>query len=56
MVVAYVEPDLLEEAAVIHELRLLLSRIGRETNQGEVGIVIDGEYFGVVDYTVGSES
>ena len=28
-----------------------LSRMGRETNQGEVGVVIDGKYYGITEYT-----
>lgn len=27
-----------------------LSRIGREANQGEIGVVIDGQYFGITEY------
>lgn len=27
-----------------------LSRMGRETKQGEVGVVIDGKYYGITDY------
>jgi len=27
-----------------------LSRIGRETNQGEMGVVIDGTYYGITRY------
>jgi hypothetical protein len=30
-----------------------LSRIGRETNQGEVGVVIDAKYYGITDFTGG---
>jgi hypothetical protein len=32
------------------ELYRTLSRLGRETNQGEVGVVIDGKYYGITDY------
>ncbi len=28
-----------------------LSRMGRETRQGEVGVVIDGKYYGIIDFT-----
>jgi hypothetical protein len=28
-----------------------LSRMGRETRQGEVGVVIDGKYYGITDYS-----
>lgn len=27
-----------------------LSRMGRETNQGEIGVVLDGKYYGISDY------
>ena len=27
-----------------------LSRMGRETNQGEIGVVIDGKYYGITEY------
>ncbi len=27
-----------------------LSRMGRETHQGEIGVVIDGKYYGITDY------
>jgi hypothetical protein len=32
------------------ELYRTLSRMGREGNQGEVGVVIDGKYYGITDY------
>ncbi len=32
------------------ELYRTLSRMGREANQGEVGVVIDGKYYGITDY------
>jgi hypothetical protein len=32
------------------ELRRFLHRLGREAKQGEVGIVVDGSYHGIVDY------
>jgi hypothetical protein len=43
-----------EHEAVTNEamaaVRSFLHRLGRETNQGEVGIVIDGEYFPIRNY------
>ena len=27
-----------------------LSRMGRESNQGEIGVVIDGTYYGITEY------
>ena len=34
----------------LDELYRTLSRMGRESNQGEIGIVIDGKYYGIVEY------
>jgi hypothetical protein len=42
-----------EEAVTVPALTDLyrtLSRMGRETNQGEVGVVLDGKYYGITDY------
>jgi hypothetical protein len=27
-----------------------VSRMGRETRQGEIGVVVDGKYYGITDY------
>lgn len=50
MVISYVAPDVLTDAESIRPPRRYLHRMGRESNQGEVGIVVDGEYSGIVDY------
>jgi hypothetical protein len=42
-----------EEAMTIpalQELYRTLSRMGREARQGEIGVVIDGKYYGITDY------
>ena len=31
-------------------LYLTLSKMGRETNQGEIGLVLDGRYYGITKY------
>ena len=49
LVTAYVDPELLT-VETLAELRGFLHRIGREANQGEVGVVIGGEYYGIVTY------
>ena len=49
LVTAYVDPELLT-TETLAELRRFLHRIGREANQGEVGVVIGGEYYGIVSY------
>jgi len=32
------------------ELYRTLRRMGREANQGEIGVVIDGKYYGITEY------
>ena len=51
MVVSYVNRRLLTTAN-FRRLREFLHRFGRETRQGEVGIVIDGKYYGISRYDV----
>lgn len=50
MVTSYVDPRLLEVDEVVDDLRIFLHRMGREANQGEVGIVIDDEYLGITRF------
>jgi hypothetical protein len=38
--------------AALEELYRILARMGRETNQGEIGVVLDGKYFGITDFSV----
>lgn len=48
MVVSYVpKADLRKN---LRELRAFLHRFGRETHQGEVGVIINNSYFGISDY------
>lgn len=49
IVTCYADPEAIVEDALT-ELRSFLHRLGRETNQGEVGIVIGSEYHGIVDF------
>lgn len=51
MVVSYVAPELLT-ATTLKSLREFLHRFGRETRQGEVGIVINIKYYGISRYDV----
>jgi hypothetical protein len=37
-------------ADALAKLYRTLSRLGREANQGEVGVVIDGKYYGITEY------
>lgn len=43
--------DITDEA--LARLRAFLHRLGREAQQGEVGIVFDGQYYGITDYDEG---
>lgn len=53
MVLSYVPEGAFSDEETVKRLRALLCRMGREANQGEVGIVIDGTYIGIVDYEDG---
>ena len=49
IVFSYVaEADLSTNA--LSELSCTLSRLGRIANQGEIGVVIDGKYYGITEY------
>lgn len=49
LVTSYADPkSLTEEALAV--LRAFLHRMGREARQGEIGIVIGGEYHGITSY------
>ncbi len=37
-------------AGALTALYRTLSRMGREARQGEIGVVIDGNYYGITDY------
>ena len=50
MVTSYVALEALSDSGVLSVLREFLCRLGIHGNQGEVGIVIAGSYFGIVDY------
>jgi hypothetical protein len=45
------DADLTVEA--LTDLYRTLSRMGREAKQGEIGVVIDGKYYGITDYAEG---
>jgi hypothetical protein len=53
VVTCYAAPqDITDEA--LARLRTFLHRLGREAQQGEVGIVFDGQYYGITEYDEGS--
>jgi hypothetical protein len=49
IVTCYANPDDVDDAA-LGKLRSFLHRVGRETNQGEVGIVVGDEYHGISEF------
>jgi hypothetical protein len=49
IVFSYV-PDGALTVPALTELYRTLSRMGREGRQGEVGVVIDGKYYGITEY------
>jgi hypothetical protein len=49
IVFVYFASEVLTEAN-LQELYKTLSRMGRATNQGEVGVVLDGTYYGITEY------
>src|SRR5947209_11546988 len=49
IVFSYVAQAALTSAA-LGDLYRTLSRMGREANQGEIGVVIDGQYYGITEY------
>ncbi|HUP71020.1 MAG TPA: hypothetical protein VM142_14595 [Acidimicrobiales bacterium] len=55
MVTSYVAEGAFGDDDIVRRLKEFLCRMGRDANQGEVGIVIDGTYYGIVDYEEGTE-
>jgi hypothetical protein len=49
IVFSYVAQDALTVASLT-DLYRALSRMRRTANQGEVGVVIDGKYYGITEY------
>ncbi len=49
IVTCYANPDDVDDSALA-ELRGFLHRLGRETNQGEVGIVVGDAYHGISEF------
>jgi hypothetical protein len=47
----FIKPDAFE--AHLEELRSFLHRLGRLTDQGEVGFEFDGQFFRIVDFKYG---
>jgi hypothetical protein len=53
LVTSYVDPDAMTDDTLA-SLRQFLHRMGREANQGEVGIVVGGSYYGITDFDHGN--
>lgn len=49
LVTSYVSDRDLNDSA-LRELRAFLHRLGRDANQGEIGVVIGGAYYGITDF------
>jgi len=49
LVTSYVDPKVLDDDCLT-ELRRFLHRLGRQTRQGEIGIVIGGSYYGITNF------
>jgi hypothetical protein len=49
IVTCYADPKAMTDVAR-SQLRAFLHRLGRETNQGEVGIVIGDKYYGITEF------
>jgi hypothetical protein len=46
----YTSQEQIEDDKKLEKLRAFCRRMGKETNQGEIGLVIDGEYLAIRDY------
>lgn len=49
LVTSYADPGTVTEPALLR-LREFLHRLGRDANQGEVGVVVAGHYYGIKQY------
>jgi len=49
MIISYVDPELLTEKSITI-LRKFLHKFGCESNQGEVGVVINSSYYGITKF------
>jgi hypothetical protein len=49
LVTSYVSDEDFTEHRLRH-LRSFLHRLGRESNQGEVGVIISGSYYGITTF------
>jgi hypothetical protein len=47
----YMSPDAIEDPGNQAELGAFCRKMGRETNQGEIGLIIADEYLAITDFT-----
>jgi hypothetical protein len=47
----YLAPEAIEDEDNLKKLAAFCRQMGRDTNQGEIGLVIADEYFAIRDYT-----
>ncbi len=52
----YLTPSDMEEESKLAQLRAFCRRMGRETHQGEIGLVIGDEYFAFRDFSETEDS
>ena len=49
LVTSYVDPEVLDDAR-LRDLRDFLHRLGRDGRQGEVGVVVGSNYYGITEF------
>jgi hypothetical protein len=54
LITSYIAPEILTQETTT-ELRRFLHRYGRESNQGEVGLIVEGSYIGITQFDQGEE-
>jgi hypothetical protein len=50
IVFSYIAEEAITQES-LSQVYQMMARMGRETNQGEIGIVLDGKYYGITDFS-----
>ena len=50
MIHCYVAPESIQDRDKQEEIGRFCRKMGRETNQGEIGVIVGDEYIAVTDY------
>lgn len=50
VVQCFTSPESLNDEGIVAEILSFCRRMGRETKQGEIGLVVDNEYFAITDF------